>query len=204
MTFRIDRWRWSGLVLLLVVCLPAGLEAKVERVEILSRSDVLAGRPFGLAGSYEKVVGRVHFLVDPFQPANRRVVDLTLAPRNREGLVAFSADLYLLRPKQPGKGSRMALVEISNRGNKRLLPFFNRAAGSLDPTTEAEFGDGFLLEQGLTLVWIGWQYDVPAGENLLRLMAPLAKAADGSPLRGWVRSDFVFAREQKVDRKSVV
>lgn len=198
MTFRIDRWRWSGLVLLLVVCLPAGLEAKVERVEILSRSDVLAGRPFGLAGSYEKVVGRVHFLVDPFQPANRRVVDLTLAPRNREGLVAFSADLYLLRPKQPGKGSRMALVEISNRGNKRLLPFFNRAAGSLDPTTEAEFGDGFLLEQGLTLVWIGWQYDVPAGENLLRLMAPLAKAADGSPLRGWVRSDFVFAREQKV------
>ena len=76
MTFRIDRWRWSGLVLLLVVCLPAGLEAKVERVEILSRSDVLAGRPFGLGGPYEKVVGRVHFLVDPFQPANRRVVDL--------------------------------------------------------------------------------------------------------------------------------
>lgn len=198
MTLRIDWWRWSGVVLLLVICLPAGLEAKVERIEILSRSDVLAGRTFGLAGPYEKVVGRVHFVVDPLHPANRRIVDLALAPRNRQGLVEFSADLYLLRPKQVDKGSRMALVEISNRGNKRLLPFFNRAAASLDPTAEAEFGDGFLMEQGLTLVWVGWQFDVPAGENLLRLFAPQARAADGSPLRGMVRSDFVFAREQQV------
>ena len=198
MTLRIERWRWSGVVLLLVICLPAGLEAKVGRIEILSRRDVLAGRTFGLAGPYEKVVGRVHFVVDPLHPANRRIVDLALAPRNRQGLVEFSADLYLLRPKQVDKGSRMALVEISNRGNKRLLPFFNRAAASLDPTAEAELGDGFLMEQGLTLVWVGWQFDVPAGENLLRLFAPQARAADGSPLRGMVRSDFVFAREQQV------
>ncbi len=198
MTLRLDRWRWSGVALLLVIFLPAGLEAKVARIEILSRTDVLGGRPFGLAGPYEKVVGRVHFAVDPLHPANRRIVDLALAPRNRQGMVEFSADLYLLRPKQADKGSRMALVEIANRGNKRLLPFFNRAAASLDPTAEAEFGDGFLMAQGLTLVWIGWQFDVPPGENLLRLLAPRAKAVDGSPLRGWVRSDFVFAREVKV------
>jgi hypothetical protein len=189
--------RW-GAILFLVMILPGELAAKVARIEILSRSDVLAGRSFGLAGPYEKVVGRIDFLVDPAHPANRRIVDLTLAPRNREGLVPFSADLYLLRPKQVGKGGRLALVEIANRGNKRLLPFFNRAAGSLDPTSEAEFGDGFLMEMGVTLVWVGWQFDVPAGEHLVRMIAPQAMAADGTPLRGWVRSDFVFAREEKV------
>ena len=103
MTLRLDRWRWSGVALLLVIFLPAGLEAKVARIEILSRTDVLAGRPFGLAGPYEKVVGRVHFAVDPLHPANRRIVDLALAPRNRQGMVEFSADLYLLRPKQADK-----------------------------------------------------------------------------------------------------
>jgi hypothetical protein len=74
------------------------------------------------------------------------------------------------------------------------LGFFNfgRAAGT-DPQTAEQFGDGFLLEQGFTLMWIGWQFDVPLREGLMRVYAPIAREADGRPIRGLVRSDFVLS-----------
>src|SRR5262249_32416303 len=69
------------------------------------------------------------------------------------------------------------------------------AGGSADPTTEAEMGDGFLMRRGFTLVWLGWQYDVPDTERMLRLYAPVA-TDNGKPITGWVRSDFVFAAKE--------
>ena len=53
------------------------------------------------------------------------------------------------------------LYEVSNRGGKGMLGFFNHAAGSLDPATPADMGDGFLMAQGFTLLWVGWQFDPP-------------------------------------------
>lgn len=38
--------------------LPAALHAEVTRIEVKSRADVLAGKPFGAAGAYEKLSGR--------------------------------------------------------------------------------------------------------------------------------------------------
>ena len=43
-------------------------------------------------------------------------------------------------------------------------------------------GDGFLMDQGLTVVWIGWQHDAPAAPGTLRLRVPRARKKDGSPL----------------------
>ena len=43
----------------------AAAEARVDRIEISSRSDVLEAKPFGDAGAYEKIVGKVHFKVKP-------------------------------------------------------------------------------------------------------------------------------------------
>ena len=42
-----------------------------------------------------------------------------------------------------------------------MLGMFDYATGSRDPRAKANFGDGFLLDQGYTLVWIGWEVDVP-------------------------------------------
>src|SRR5499433_3354759 len=56
-------------------------------------------------------------------------------------------------------------------------------------------GDGFLMRRGFTLVWLGWQYDVPDGERMLRLYAPVA-TDNGKPITGWVRSDFVFGAKE--------
>jgi hypothetical protein len=59
----------------------------------------------------------------------------------------------------------------------------------LSPTLEADFGDGLLLREGLTLIWIGWQWDVPDAEGLLRLHVPVARLPGGS-IQGWVRADW--------------
>ena len=165
-------------------------EARVDRVEISSRSDVLAGKSFGLAGPYEKIVGKVHFKVQPQSPRNNVIVDLDKAERNAAGEVEFSADLYILKPKDINRGSGSLLMEIPNRGGKGIIRLINRASGSSDPTSEAELGDGFLMRRGLTLVWVGWQFDVRNDAGLMRLYAPIAR--DGTKaITGLIRSDFM-------------
>jgi hypothetical protein len=132
----------------------------VTSVEVVERTDY-------------HVVAKVHFAVDPKLPQNRIIADIDLAPRNDAGLVEFSADLDVLKP---AKGNGTALFEISNRGGKGLLSVF-------------QLGDNFLLEHGYTLVWVGWEFDVPPGKDLLHLYAPVA-TNNGQTIVGLVRSEW--------------
>ncbi len=169
-------------------------DARVTRVEIISRSTLQNGHAFGLAGAYEKIVARVYFAVDPANLHNRQIVDLDKAPRNAKGEVQFSADLYLLKPKDMDKGNGAVLFEVSNRGGKGILRIVN-GVNSSDP--KQQFGDGFLMRQGYTIAWVGWEADLPEQGDRLRLFAPIAHGPGGKPLRGLVRSDFTLA--QKLD-----
>jgi hypothetical protein len=164
--------------LLLVLC-AAAASAGLLRVEVAERTDVLDGSPFGVAGPYERVTGRAYFAVDPALPANRIIADIDRAPRNEDGLVEFSADLYVVRPRDPRRGNGAVLYEVSNRGGKGMLGSFNFASRSLDPRNAADFGDNFLLDQGYTLAWLGWQFDVPHQPGLLRVYAPSVKGVTG-------------------------
>jgi hypothetical protein len=175
------------LAVLLALDLPAAAEARVVRLSIERREAVLEGRPFGLAGAYEKLVGAVEFALDPELPQNRAVVDLALAPRNEQGLVLVSADVYILKPVDARRGNRRVYYEVPNRGGKGILRRLQFAESSPDPRDPAHFGDGWLMEQGFALVWMGWQWDVPDRPGLLRLRAPIATAAS-RPITGLVRS----------------
>ncbi|MGE0816015.1 MAG: alpha/beta hydrolase domain-containing protein [Vicinamibacterales bacterium] len=177
-----------GLVLLAGAAAPPRAEAGVTRLEVTRREPVLGGRPFGAAGPYEKVVGTVHFAVDPKAPRNQGIVDLSLAPRNAAGLVEFSADFYLLKPVDPAHGNGRLFYEAGNRGTKRILPVFQDAANSADPTTPGDFGNGALMAQGFTLLWMGWQWDVPEGR--MRMDIPIATEG-GQPITGLVRGNFI-------------
>ena len=146
-----------ALPLLGLVAAPAAARAHVTDVVITSCIDVLEGRSFGETGPYEKCVGKIYFALDPENLRNRIIVDLDKAPRNALGEVEFSADLFVLRPKDPSRGNGVLFFDVVNRGNKLLLGRFNLARGSTDPTTEAEFGDGFLMREGYTLVALGWE-----------------------------------------------
>jgi hypothetical protein len=173
-------------LLWLAVAVLTPADARVVRIEVLQRGLVLGGRAFA-AGPYERVVARAHFALDPRHGQNRRLVDLALAPKNAQGLVEFSTDLFLLQPADPARSNGTLLVEIPNRGGKAMLARFCFPRSSLDPQTPEEFGDAWLLDQGYTLAWIGWQWDVPEDNaKLLRLHAPVIRG-----VKGVVRAEFL-------------
>ena len=93
-------------VLLFVSLAVAPASADVVRIEVQSRSDLVGGQPFGAAGPYEKLSGKIFFAVDPALPANRIVADIDKAPRNAAGRVEFSSDFFLIKPKQIGRGKK--------------------------------------------------------------------------------------------------
>lgn len=163
----------------------------VKSVHTTDRTDVLNGKAFGKVGPYERIIGKVHFTVDPKIEANKDIADINLAPRNEEGLVEFSADFYVLKPTEPKLGNGTVLFEVSNRGGKGMVGMFSDSPSSRDPREEKDFGDAFLLERGYTLVWLGWQFDVPDQPGLMRLFSPVATGVNGQAITGVVRSEFV-------------
>jgi hypothetical protein len=147
-------------------------------VTITSQSVVAGGQSFGSTGPYERLVGRIGFALDPDDPRNAGIVDLNHARRDAGGRVRFSSDLYVLRPADPSKGNGVLLFEVPNRGRRGLLGRFNRAERpGNDPTIDPDFSDGLLMREGYTLVWVGWEVDVPA--PLLRIDAPAALLPPG-------------------------
>src|SRR5438477_10596298 len=181
----------SILAIVLVLTATAA-EARVVRLRIERREVVLDGRAFGAAGPYEKLVGKVDFGLDPNLPRNEMIVDLKLAPRNGSGEVEASADFYMLKPVDPARGNGRLFYEVGNRGGKSMLATFQKAAGSPDPKTDAEFGDGALMRQGFTLLWMGWQWDVPDRPGVMRMDMPIA-TDHGRPITGLVRGNFILS-----------
>lgn len=171
---------WVGVILLSTLS-PA--LAHVVRVEVVSREDVLGGSPFSGSGAYERLVGRVIYSVPVRNPHNRRIVDLDKAENLRAGHVEFSADVVILRPKDPSRANGTLLLEIPNRGRSRIVSLVQ--GGDWDVRTNA--GDGWLLRRGYSFAALGWQWDAPNGGSL-RLTAPIA-TDHGRPLTGLIRGD---------------
>src|SRR4030095_4061231 len=102
-----------------------------------------------------QLVGKIYFTIDPANARNQVIVDLERAPKNGASRVEMSADLAILKPKDLSKGNGAALLDVVNRGNKTVLSGFNKASNANEP------GDGFLMRLGYTVVWVGWEFDVP-------------------------------------------
>lgn len=141
--------------------------SEVTRVEVKSRTDI------GASG-FEKIVGTAFFEVDPKDARNQVIADLDKAPTTPAGKVAFSADLYIIRPKDATRANGLALVEVLNRGRKLVMNGFVRGASN-DPASEADLGDRFLLDHGFTLVWVGWEFDVRRTNGLMGISVPSAQ-----------------------------
>ena len=172
--------------------LSSSAAARVERIEMLSRQDFAPGIEFGDAGAYEKLRGRAFFALDPNAAANAPVTDLKLAPRDARGLVEFSAEFLVLRPKVAARGNGTLLYEVNNRGNIAILHQLHEASFSNDPATVADAGNGFLFRRGVTLAWSAWASDVATrpGDNRLVLRAPIA-TKDGAPITGKVAYELI-------------
>ncbi len=165
----------TWLILLLLAAPRFGL-AEVVRIEVTRREPFADGHSFGRSGAYEILSGRMHIEVDAAHPANARVVDLELAPRNTRGKVEFWTDFFLLKPVDPQRGNRRLFYGVNNRGNKLALGAFNNRGGNA-PRTLEDAGNGFLMRQGYSILWCGWNGDVTAGND--RLLVDLPVARDG-------------------------
>ncbi len=183
---RPSRAIFSLFFLLLASVLP--LSARVTRVEIKSRQEVLGGKMFGDAGAYERITGRVYFALPVANAHNRRIVDLDNAVNLRDGEVEFSADFIAVRPKDEGKGNGSLILEVPNRGNSSIVSLVD--SGDWDLAHDA--GDGWLMRRGFTVVSLGWQWDAP-GAHALKFFAPVAKD-HGKTITGLLRGDLTPSR----------
>ena len=174
------------------------LSARVSSVVIHKREKVLDGRSFGQYGSYEWIQGEIIFEFDRDNLYNSKIVDLKLAHLNNDGKIEARANFEVLQASDPLKRRGLALVEVSNRGSKFSMRYFNRAGtGKLDPGNQESFGDGLLMQMGLTVIWVGWEFDVPDESGLLRLEVPFAVNSDGTAITGLVRSDWTVDQSVK-------
>lgn len=186
-------FRRTILTIVLLAVVPI-VSAEVVRIDVDRRDDIAGGASYGSTGPYERLAGRIHYAVDPANSANRIVTDIDFAPANGTGVVEFSADFVLVKPKDVYAGNGAVFFDVVNRGRIAALGRFNGATSSSDPLAAENYGDGFLLEQGFTLLWVGWQHDVPPRDGLLRVYPPVATNA-GGPIEGLVRSD-IFVTEK--------
>ena len=161
----------------------------IKELEINRRASFASGESFGDVGAYELLEGTAHYAVDPAHPRNQGIVDLELAPRNSAGLVEFSADFAMLQPVNIDRGNRRILFDVVNRGRKTALTL-NSVPTATDPTASLEPGNGYLMRRGYTVVWAGWQADVPPTPGLIGLHASEAVGADGGPLTGKILCQF--------------
>ncbi|MCW2393756.1 MULTISPECIES: alpha/beta hydrolase domain-containing protein [unclassified Sphingobium] len=174
--------------------------ARVSRIDVSEVKAAFGGKSFGAVGSYEWVRAVAHFEVDPNLPANAGVKNLQRAPRNAQGLVEMDTDVWILRPTNPSAGNGHLFYEPVNRGRPLSLGQFNGAAPAPLDSPEAA-GDGFLMKQGYTIVFSGWQPGYPLakaqtmavgyGSRLpdsgsLKARLPIARGTNATPITGRV------------------
>ena len=184
--------KFAGLLCVTLIATAAvstNVEARVVRVEILSRSDIAGS--FGSAGIYERITGRVYFAFDPRNPENQKIVDLSLAPRNARGEVEAVSEFVMLRPRDSTLAANVAVIDIVNRGGITTFVFNLGRAPSASVLSQEFYGDALLMNRGITIVALAWQWDIPPGGNALHFQAP-AVGSPAHPITGLARSDITI------------
>lgn len=178
----------TTLALLLAACGggsddPPAAAPKTPQLRLtVTATEAFAGS-WGTVGEYEKLTGTLAGEVDPADPKNAVIQDLALAPVNARGMVEYSADFVMLKPKDMSKAGGVLRYDAPNRGN--ILTMLNPAAAP---------SDAVYLERGYVLLYSAWQGDVPKTTPArLTVTVPVAKNRDGSSITGTYRAELVPA-----------
>jgi hypothetical protein len=182
MTIRIKTFLIAGAALL---CLGLGAcgggggsdgdrPAPQQTLTVSATQAFANGAAFGAVGAYEQLTGTIKGEVDPKDPRNAIIQDLQLAPVNARGMVEYTADFVMLKPRDMSKASGVLRYDAPNRGNILTMP-------SASPTAS----DAVYLERGIVMLHSAWQGDVPKSSAArLTLQLPVAKNPDDSSITG--------------------
>jgi hypothetical protein len=166
--------------------------AKVVDFRIVeTTSPAFGGTAFGEVGAYERIDAVAEFAIDPKSERGRKIVDLDKAPVDAQGMVRFSTEVAMLRPVAATKGSGVLLYDVPNRGNNLLFMLMNLGKSPALPKAAEDAGDGYLMKEGYTIVWSGWQTHLP--DTVLNLSVPTLP-----DVTGLSREEFVFDKVESV------
>ena len=189
------------LVSLAALAASSAAHAELVNLEITSVAPAFDGESFGSVGTYQRINAVAHHRLDPTEAINAGIVNIGLAPREADGKIAYDTDVVMFVPADRSKANGQMLYELVNRGNPLAFGNFNDADGW-------NAGNGFLMKQGYSLVFSGWQAAYPIdGENswsisiasrfsdpkkngLLFARLPVATNPDGSPVIGQTTEQF--------------
>lgn len=197
-----------ALILIMAGSNPA--DAKITRIVESGRdSPTFDALSFGEVGSYEYIYAKAYGELDPEDPKNKVIVNLDRAPRNAAGRVEYSVDLTILKPVNVGQGNGFMLYDVLNRGTKRLLTGRVNGGGSFgEAKTAADTGTGYLMREGYSMVWSGWQGDLQSRKNqsfggsTVDIMAGEFPVARGVVSR--IREEFIFEDDSQVKEFDLV
>ena len=141
------RWkRWSVIAALGMTLLgwAPSAEARVRSITLDPPT------PYPDVGSpYVVITGVAIGEIDPRDPLDAAIQDIRLAPRDPKNVVLYSTKISIVTPVDLSTGNHTMLVNIVNRGSGNVYD-----VGS----------DLFLLKQGFSVVFAGWQADLlPTG-----------------------------------------
>ena len=181
-------WRVGAITLMLVLASVSAIPAQagVIRLQIDSREVVAEPNANPGIGPYERLAGTAYLVADPADPANARITDLELAPRNAQGMVEYSTEFELYRPVDLSRGNGRLLYFVNNRGNRHGSGFFSHG---LDYN--------WLQSEGYSYLWCGWACDVENSERRLNIQVPAATGGE-KPIQGRVYTQIVNYADQPV------
>ena len=170
----------------------------IKSFQIISSVPAFNGAtPAGAAGPYQVITAVVHGELDPNNPLNAGIVNIKNAPVGSDGDVAYSTDVVILRPQSASTATRVLFYDVVNRGSKLGAGSFV-GGGALDTGAAPSSSFPSLLRNGYTILWSGWQGDVPlngssatAGAGLLGVSFPVATNPDGAPITAMSREEFI-------------
>src|SRR5215510_14997984 len=180
--------------------------ARLIELKLGAPEPFVEGRIFGETGAYVRIKGIARGELDPKAPAHADIAGLDKAPRNARGMVEYEVDVFILRPADPAKGNGILFYEVLNRGNKqlgqRLHDLVGGNAGVLnDPKTPDHAGNGFLFERGYTVMWSGWDPDVPTRNATMGARFPVM-IDDGKPIVRRIREEFQVGKRRPADAET--
>jgi hypothetical protein len=184
----------TSLAVTALAALPlARASAAVIEVRFDAPEPFAEGKSFGAAGPYVRIKGIARGELDPKNPRNTVIVNLDAAPVNARGMVEYEADVFILRPADPAKGSAKLLYEVTNRGNKLMFGRLHNASveqdAANDPKSALDAGAiPLAFERGYTIVWSGWDPDLPAADHRMRIRVPVVSAG-GQPVVARIREE---------------
>ncbi len=182
----------------------SAVDARIISVTTSAPTVAFGGYVFPGVGRYVKITGVAYAEVDPGDPRNAVITDISLAQAQPAGLVnglpqpgktglgkvAYLLNFYILKPENLAavdpslNGYGKVMYEPPNRGGKTwtaLGRVVNGPGGANDPASivdTAVLANSFLMPRGYTLVWSGWEPLVPLanlGTNLTAAAAlPIA------------------------------